>query len=97
MPLLSWLLVFMGKRHLQPPGSSSTLGPLNSLHQWHTKTRASLRCPPWVLGVASTPQREVHNNLKLFQLQNLQAFSSFIFLVMGTITYNFKETYCYEK
>jgi hypothetical protein len=51
----------MGKRRLQRPGSFPTLGPLGSLHQWRHKARASLRCPPWALGVAGIPQGEVRD------------------------------------
>lgn len=61
MSIPSWLLVSVGERRLQRPGSLPTLGPLGSPHQRHPKARASLRCPPWALGVAGTPQGEVRD------------------------------------
>lgn len=36
--------------------SLPTLGPFGYLSPWHLKARASLRCPPWAFGVASTPK-----------------------------------------
>lgn len=61
MSIPSWLLVSVGERRLQRPGSSPTLGPLRFPSPWHPKARASLRCPPWALGVAGTPQGEVRD------------------------------------
>ena len=43
------------------PGPSPTLGSLGPSHQWHHKSRASLRGPPCAHGVAGTPQGEVRD------------------------------------
>ena len=44
------------------PGPSPTLRSLGPSHQWHHKSRASLRGPPCAHGVAGTPQGEVRDN-----------------------------------
>ena len=45
------------------PGPSPTLGSLGPSHQWHHKSRASLRGPPCAHGVAGTPQGEVRDKV----------------------------------
>ena len=49
------------------PGPSPTLGSLGPSHQWHHKSRASLRGPPCAHGVAGTPQGEVRDRWQGFR------------------------------
>ena len=49
-------------------GPSPTLGSLGPSHQWHHKSRASLRGPPCAHGVAGTPQGEVRDRQGLLMV-----------------------------
>ena len=48
------------------PGPSPILGSLGPSHQWHHKSRASLRGPPCAHGGAGTPQGEVRDTAEPF-------------------------------
>src|ERR1700737_2742336 len=61
MALPSCLLVSVGGRRSQRPGSSPTLGPLGPSHQRRHKSRVSLRGPPCAHGVSGTPHGEVRD------------------------------------
>jgi hypothetical protein len=66
MALPSWLLVPVGGRRSQRPGSSSTLGSLGPSHHRRHKSRLSLRGPPCAHGVSGIPFGEVRDTYGVF-------------------------------